>query len=175
MLNKAYILQLRELGRDDGYLVGGKNANLGELLNAGLPVPDGFAITTNVYDELFSTGNTKEKIKNILNKVDFDNIAILNSCSSKIEKLLKKFQYRRIFLLLSLRIIIFLELTLRLQFEVVQQLKIYLLPVLQDKWIRFYLSEELKTSLNLLKNLLVLYFHLEQFLIAMKKDSIIFL
>ena len=48
MLNKAYILQLRELGRDDGYIVGGKNANLGELLNAGLPVPDGFAITTNV-------------------------------------------------------------------------------------------------------------------------------
>ena len=30
-------------------LVGGKAANLGELIAAGLPVPDGFAITTNAY------------------------------------------------------------------------------------------------------------------------------
>ena len=30
MLNKAYILQLKELRLDDGHIVGGKNANLGE-------------------------------------------------------------------------------------------------------------------------------------------------
>nr|MDQ5861674.1 hypothetical protein [Actinomycetota bacterium] len=30
-------------------LVGGKAANLGELLAAGLPVPDGFCLTTEAY------------------------------------------------------------------------------------------------------------------------------
>jgi len=90
MLNKAYILQLKELRLDDGHIVGGKNANLGELLNAGLPVPNGFAITTHVYDELFSQGDTKEKIYNILKKVDFDNIANLNSCSREIRKIIEE-------------------------------------------------------------------------------------
>ena len=32
-------------------LVGGKAANLGELISAGLPVPDGFCLTTNAYKE----------------------------------------------------------------------------------------------------------------------------
>lgn len=32
-------------------LVGGKAANLGELLAAGLPVPDGFCLTTEAYRE----------------------------------------------------------------------------------------------------------------------------
>ena len=30
-------------------LVGGKAANLGEMLSAGLPVPDGFCLTTEAY------------------------------------------------------------------------------------------------------------------------------
>src|SRR5262249_35506631 len=32
-------------------LVGGKAANLGELIHAGLPVPDGFCITTAAYEQ----------------------------------------------------------------------------------------------------------------------------
>lgn len=31
-------------------LVGGKGANLGELIRAGLPVPDGFCVTTEAYE-----------------------------------------------------------------------------------------------------------------------------
>ncbi|WP_255191713.1 PEP/pyruvate-binding domain-containing protein [Natronobeatus ordinarius] len=33
-------------------LTGGEGANLTKLLSAGLPVPDGFCVTTAVYDEL---------------------------------------------------------------------------------------------------------------------------
>src|SRR5215217_2391591 len=42
------------LGHLDGSmlpLVGGKAANLGELITAGLPVPDGFCLTTEAYKE----------------------------------------------------------------------------------------------------------------------------
>ena len=90
MNKEGYILQLQELGLSDGSIVGGKNANLGELLNAELPVPDGFAITTNVYDRLFSTGNIQEKINNILNTVDFDSVTSLNSCSNEIRKIIEE-------------------------------------------------------------------------------------
>jgi len=40
---------LAELGQGDGALAGGKGANLGELLRAGLPVPPGFVVTTAAY------------------------------------------------------------------------------------------------------------------------------
>src|SRR5262249_32513558 len=40
---------LDELGKGDGALAGGKGANLGEMLRAGLPVPPGFVVTTDAY------------------------------------------------------------------------------------------------------------------------------
>jgi rifampicin phosphotransferase len=43
------VVPLRDLGQDDLAVAGGKGANLGELLRAGLPVPDGFVVTTDAY------------------------------------------------------------------------------------------------------------------------------
>jgi rifampicin phosphotransferase len=43
------VAPLRDFGRDDVASAGGKGANLGELLRAGLPVPDGFVVTTAAY------------------------------------------------------------------------------------------------------------------------------
>ena len=40
---------LLKLGRDDRAAAGGKAANLGEMLRAGLPVPDGFCVTTTAF------------------------------------------------------------------------------------------------------------------------------
>ncbi|MBB5153969.1 PEP/pyruvate-binding domain-containing protein [Saccharopolyspora phatthalungensis] len=46
------LLDLGEIGAQDGELVGGKAANLGELLAAGFRVPPGFCISTRAYDEV---------------------------------------------------------------------------------------------------------------------------
>jgi pyruvate,water dikinase len=43
------VTALRDVGRDDLDRAGGKGANLGELVNHGFPVPDGFVITTAAY------------------------------------------------------------------------------------------------------------------------------
>ncbi len=43
------VLPLEALGAADVAVVGGKAANLGELLRAGLPVPSGFVVTTDAY------------------------------------------------------------------------------------------------------------------------------
>jgi pyruvate, water dikinase len=43
---------LHELRRADEPLFGGKSASLGELLDAGIPVPPGFALATSAYEEL---------------------------------------------------------------------------------------------------------------------------
>jgi pyruvate,water dikinase len=42
-------VSLAEVGRDDLQLVGGKGANLGEIIRSGLPVPGGFCVTTDAY------------------------------------------------------------------------------------------------------------------------------
>lgn len=43
------VLGFADIGRDDVPLVGGKGASLGELLRAGVRVPDGFVVTTTAF------------------------------------------------------------------------------------------------------------------------------
>ncbi|SFM83496.1 pyruvate, water dikinase [Pseudonocardia ammonioxydans] len=45
----GHVLPLTALGRDDLAVAGGKGANLGELVRAGLPVPEGVVVTTDAY------------------------------------------------------------------------------------------------------------------------------
>ena len=44
-----FVRSLRELGRGDLEIAGGKGANLGELVRGGFPVPAGFVLTTDAY------------------------------------------------------------------------------------------------------------------------------
>jgi len=44
--NSGYIIRLGELSREDVERIGAEAANLSELMKAGLPVPDGFSLTT---------------------------------------------------------------------------------------------------------------------------------
>jgi phosphohistidine swiveling domain-containing protein len=46
----TYTAWFDEIRKDDIALAGGKGANLGELSQAGLPVPPGFVVTTTAYD-----------------------------------------------------------------------------------------------------------------------------
>jgi len=53
------ILWFNEITKDDIPIVGGKGANLGEMTNAGIPVPTGFVVTAAAYfDFLNQTGIT---------------------------------------------------------------------------------------------------------------------
>ena len=48
--NTKLILWFDELRNTDVPIVGGKNASLGEMIHAGMPVPPGFAITAYAYE-----------------------------------------------------------------------------------------------------------------------------
>ena len=47
-----FVMSLRDLDRQDLAIAGGKGANLGELVRAGLQVPAGFVVTTDAYARL---------------------------------------------------------------------------------------------------------------------------
>ena len=49
MGTERFVMSLDQVGRHDVQRVGGKGANLGELTRAGLPVPDGFCLTTKAF------------------------------------------------------------------------------------------------------------------------------
>jgi rifampicin phosphotransferase len=50
----TFVVPLADFGQADLAQAGGKGANLGELVRAGLPVPDGFVVTTDAYTSVIS-------------------------------------------------------------------------------------------------------------------------
>lgn len=62
-MQSRLIAPLTALGEPDLALVGGKGANLGELVKNGFPVPDGFIVTTEVYRTIVETTGLDLRIK----------------------------------------------------------------------------------------------------------------
>ena len=83
------ILNFRKLNRSSLSLVGGKNASLGELINAGIRVPPGFAVTTNSYSGFMEKAGINDTIFNLLADLDPDNIDALNQVAEKVQKMIK--------------------------------------------------------------------------------------
>ena len=61
--------------------VGGKGASLARLSRAGLPVPDGFHITTDAYRYFVAEHGLQEKILGALEQVNASHPATLESAS----------------------------------------------------------------------------------------------
>jgi len=89
--NEQFILWFEELGKKDIPLVGGKNANLGEMLNAKIPVPAGFAISAYAYKHFIKkTGIAKKIYKIITDTVtDVNDPKEYEEASRKIRKLIE--------------------------------------------------------------------------------------
>jgi rifampicin phosphotransferase len=67
--------------------VGGKGASLARLVTAGLPVPDGFHITTEAYNQYVDENDLQPAIRIELEQVDVNQPATLEAASSAIRKL----------------------------------------------------------------------------------------
>lgn len=81
-LKNVYWLQ--ELGKDSAALAGGKAANLGELLNAGFPVPPGFAISLQAYRSFVYANALDKLVKESTDNLDASNPAELQKASDAI-------------------------------------------------------------------------------------------
>ncbi len=83
------IVWLDQLGKEHVVLVGGKNASLGELMRAGIPVPPGFALTTNAYQEFVTASDLQGKINQILNDMEQQDPASMEKASLEIRALME--------------------------------------------------------------------------------------
>ncbi len=69
--------------------VGGKNANLGELINrVGLPVPEGFAVTTRAYEFFLEHNSLVDEINKCRRHLDADDPHSVNAASQEIQQLI---------------------------------------------------------------------------------------
>lgn len=83
-----YVVTLAQVGKNDLRIAGGKGANLGEMIKIGIPVPEGFVVTTASFDLLMQTHNLGTKIELISNDLDVDNTAKLLGASKEIKEMI---------------------------------------------------------------------------------------
>ncbi|RLG81329.1 MAG: phosphoenolpyruvate synthase [Thermoprotei archaeon] len=85
---QKFVVWLEEVTKDDVVLVGGKNANLGEMLRAGIPVPPGFAVTAYAYKYFLEKTGLMEKIYEMLQALDVNDKRALDETSAKIREMI---------------------------------------------------------------------------------------
>lgn len=80
----AQILWFKEIRKTDIPVVGGKGANLGEMVSAGIPVPYGFVVTANAYYDFLETTSLKHKIVTEISGLDVDDSKKLQEVAKNI-------------------------------------------------------------------------------------------
>lgn len=81
-----FVKWFSELNKDSGLIAGGKGANLAEIYNLKISVPPGFVVTAQAYDYFVEKSGIKEKIKELLKKIDYENTELLNTITEEIRK-----------------------------------------------------------------------------------------
>src|SRR3989344_1181991 len=79
-----------ELSKNNLAEAGGKGANLGEMAQAGFPIPPGFVMTSGAYFKHLEANNLKQAMSDILGRLDVNDNDKLNEASEKIKDLIMK-------------------------------------------------------------------------------------
>lgn len=85
-MKNLYVKNLNQIRKEDIATVGGKGANLGEMLSAGLPVPGGFVLLTSAYKQFVKTNSLEQKITRLLQELDTNSTMTLETAASMIEE-----------------------------------------------------------------------------------------
>jgi len=89
-----YILWYKEINKDDGPLVGGKNASLGEMVRnltkQGINLPDGFCLTSKSFWYFLKENGIDKEIKEIFSEFDPRNLRSLKQTGKKVRTLILK-------------------------------------------------------------------------------------
>jgi pyruvate,orthophosphate dikinase len=79
-MSKKYVYTFAEGNRDMRELLGGKGANLAEMTNIGMPVPQGFTITTEACTQYYEDG---QKINDEIMAEIWENVAKMEALNGK--------------------------------------------------------------------------------------------
>lgn len=77
-----------KLGKKDGFIAGGKGASLGEMTQAGIPVPEGFVILSDAFECFIKKTDLNVEIDSILHKVNHEEVHTVENASEEIKALI---------------------------------------------------------------------------------------
>jgi pyruvate,water dikinase len=83
------IVWANEVNKQSIPQVGGKGANLGEMLGANLPIPQAFIVTADAFEHFITTVDIKDEILKILSKVKVDNEKSLTKASKSVREVVR--------------------------------------------------------------------------------------
>ena len=84
----AYCKWFKQISKKDVATAGGKGANLGEMFNAGFPVPPGFVVTTNAYVDFLKERKLDKKISDKLKDLDIEDTEKLQEIAKEVQELI---------------------------------------------------------------------------------------
>jgi pyruvate, water dikinase len=88
VVEPPHVVPLQDCSRDDVALVGGKAASLGTLMQAGFPVPAGYAVTTRAFTESLADG-VADRLAAELLEVDCSDVDGLDACAARLRALVE--------------------------------------------------------------------------------------
>jgi pyruvate,water dikinase len=80
-----FIVWFEEVNKEDVGIVGGKGANLGEMTNAGFPVPYGFVITAKAFFYFIESNKLNKQIYPLLKNINYNHPEELQQVSDLIQ------------------------------------------------------------------------------------------
>ena len=83
-----YVQKFEDLNKSDIAIAGGKGANLGELTQAGIPVPPGFVVTAETYQKFMEDTGINDKVLDILDKIDINDTKALQAAAEEIKSII---------------------------------------------------------------------------------------
>jgi pyruvate,water dikinase len=89
-MSDPWVLELGDIGVGDAPLVGGKAANLGELTSAGLPVPQGFAVTAAAYLDAMEQGGVRDELRSLVAGLDPEDAEAVHRAAEKARALVRQ-------------------------------------------------------------------------------------
>ncbi len=85
---KKFVVWFKDVGKEDVGTVGGKGANLGEMTQAGFPVPPGFILTAQAYFHFLDEAGIRTRMEKVLHGVDVNDNAKLDDAAKKVQRLI---------------------------------------------------------------------------------------
>ncbi|MFA6428441.1 MAG: PEP/pyruvate-binding domain-containing protein [Candidatus Buchananbacteria bacterium] len=83
-----FIKKFERLNRNNAAIAGGKGASLGEMTQAGIPVPPGFVILAQAFEEFIKQTHLQVELESILDKVNHQEVGEVEAASEKIQALI---------------------------------------------------------------------------------------
>jgi len=83
-----FVKWFSELNKSSGSIAGGKGANLAEIYNLKISVPQGFVVTAQAYNYFLEKAGINGKIKEILEGIKYEDTENLDEATSKVRELI---------------------------------------------------------------------------------------